>query len=151
MGKYRHKLLEREVNILMANSFREKGYFVLQELRLHPCEMDLVILDKNSLKISIFEIKRNNWNYLLKQAKRTRLYSHYSVAVMPSTMKKSVPLKAFGKQGIGVAFYNYLDSKFDFQFACKPKESDQINRGLKQLIYRSFYSQYGEALYARCS
>ncbi|MBA7690166.1 hypothetical protein ES703_98690 [subsurface metagenome] len=148
MEKYRHNLLEKEVNSLMADSFREKGYFVLQELRLHPCEMDLVILDRNSLKISIFEIKRNNWNYLLKQAKRTRLYSHYSVAVMPSTMKKTVPLKEFGKQGIGVAFYNYLDDKFDFQLVCKPEKSAEINRGLKQLIYRSFYNQYGEALYA---
>jgi len=148
MEKFRPKLLEKEVNILMADSFREKGYLVLQELRLHPCEMDLVILDRNSLKISTFEIKRNNWNYLLKQAKRTRLYSHYSVAVMPSTMKKNVPLKEFRKQGIGVAFYNYLDNKFDFRLACKPKKSGEINRGLKQLIYRSFYNQYGEALYA---
>ncbi len=147
MEKYRHKLLEKEVNSLMANSFREKGYFVLQELRLHPCEMDLVILDRHSLKISSFEIKRNNWNYLLKQTKRTRLYSHYSVAVMPSTMKKTVPLKEFVKQGIGVAFYNYLDDKFNFQLVCKPTKSAEINRGLKQLVYRRFFNQYGEALY----
>ncbi len=148
MEKCRPRLLEKEVNALIADSYRKKGYFVLQELRLHPCEMDLVILDKNSLTISIFEIKRYNWNYLLKQTMRTRLYSHYSVAVMPSTMRKNVPLKEFEKRGIGVAFYDDSYSKFDFQLACKPMKSPKINRGLKQLIYRSFFNQFGEALYA---
>jgi hypothetical protein len=147
MGKF-DKLLEIDINNLIAKKLANSDVLVLQEVRLHPCELDLVLLDKNTFCLATIEIKRNNWRYLLKQALRTRLYSHYSIAAMPNSMQSNVPIEIFAENGIGVIFYNFKNEVLDLEIINEPKFSTYINRGLKKQIYKRFIDKYGGGVYA---
>lgn len=148
MEKFDDQFLERDINCLLANKLKGSGLLILQEMRLHPCEMDIVLLDKATLQLAIIEIKRSNWRYLLRQALRTKLYSHYSIAAMPKSMQRSVPIDEFTRHGVGVAFFEVVEGQLEFDIANEPQISNNINRGLKQQIYRRFYDHYGEIVYA---
>jgi hypothetical protein len=105
MEKFNTPLLERDINRLIFKKIKGTGLLVLSELRLHPCEIDLIILDRSTLRLATFEIKRTNWRALLKQAMRAKLYSHFSSAVLPITMQPNIPTTEFSKRGLGLFFY----------------------------------------------
>lgn len=148
MEKSDERLLEREVNNLISKKVQSDHLLVLRELRFHPCEMDIVIFDPKTLRLATLEIKRTNWRELLRQTIRGRLYCHFSIAVMPISMRDSVPLKEFALRGIGVFFYEAAHETINLSVAVRPTVSNQINRPLKQQIYREFYSRYGERVHA---
>jgi len=148
MGKSNKNLLEREVNDLISKKVQSDCLLVLRELRFHPCEMDIVIFDPKTLRLAALEIKRINWKELLRQTIRAKLYCHFSVAVMPVSMRHSVPLEEFAHRGIGVFFYEASYKNMHLSVAARPKVSNEINRSLKKQIYREFYSRYGERVHA---
>lgn len=84
---------------------REAGLLVLQEVRLHPCEMDIVLFDPSSLRLATLEIKRANWRAVLSQASRAKLFCHFAVAVLPASLRATAPLDEFVSRGIGLVFY----------------------------------------------
>ncbi len=142
------RLLEREVNNLISKKVQSDHLLVLREVRFHPCEMDIVIFDPRTLRLANLEIKRTNWKELLRQTMRAKLYCHFSVAVMPISARHAVPLEEFAYRGIGVFFYEASHSAIGLSVAVKPRVSNEINRSLKQQIYREFYSRYGERVHA---
>jgi len=148
MGKSNKNLLEREVNDLISKKVQSDCLLVLRELRLHPCEMDIVIFDPKTLHLAALEIKRINWRELLRQTIRAKLYCHFSIGVMPVSMRHSVPLEEFAYRGIGVFFYEASYKTINLSVAVRPTVSNEINRSLKQQIYREFYSRYGERVHA---
>ena len=125
-----------------------KVLLVLRELRLHPSEIDLVIFDRETLRLATFEIKRNNWRALMDQAVRAKLYSHFSSAILPISMRSNVPENEFSQRGLGLIFYEETVDEIDLKLVIQPKLSDSINRSLKQQVYRRFYEHYGEKMYA---
>ena len=148
MGESDSVLLESEVNSLISKKMKTLGMIVMQELRLPPCELDVVLFDPQTLQLATLEIKRTNWRALLHQAIRAKLYSHFSIAVMPLSMSSSVPIEEFATRGIGVLFYEENNRSIDLTIAAKPKISNVINRFLKQQLYRQFYIEHGEMIYA---
>jgi hypothetical protein len=148
MARSKTRLLEREVNRLLAGEMRDAGFLVLQELRLHPCEMDVVLFDPRTLKLANFEIKRTNWRAVLSQAVRATLYCHFSIAVLPATLRNTAPVDEFHSRGIGLIFYEERDGKLDLSVANHPSVSTAINRPLKQLVYRQFHAEFGDLVYA---
>jgi hypothetical protein len=148
MARSKTRLLEREINSLLAGEMRDAGFLVLQELRLHPCEMDVVLFDRRTLQLANFEIKRTNWKAVLSQAIRATLYCHFSIAVLPASLRNTAPVDEFFSRGIGLVFYEERDGKLDLTLANKPSVSTVINRPLKQLVYREFHAQFGDLVYA---
>jgi len=148
MARSSTKLLEREVNTLIAGEMRETGLLVLQELRLHPCEMDIVLFDPNTLRLATIEIKRSNWRAVLSQASRAKLFCHFSIAALPVSLRSSAPVLEFATRGIGLIFYEELGKQVNLTVANIPQISDVINRPLKQLVYREFHAKYGDLVYA---
>src|SRR6266481_7629111 len=96
------KRLEREINDLIATELRETGLLVLQEVRLHPCEMDIVLLDPSTLRLATLEIKRGNWRAVLSQAARAQRYCHFAIAVLPISLRDRTPVEEFVSRGIGL-------------------------------------------------
>ncbi len=148
MASSRVDLLEAEVNRRLANQFRAQQMFVLQNVRLHPCELDIVVLDPLTLALANIEIKRANWRAVLRQAIRGQLFCHYSVAVLPVSMRSSVPVIEFEQRGIGLAFYTEAKRSLKLAVACQPGRSHDVNRLFKRLLYRQFSSLYSESVYA---
>jgi hypothetical protein len=148
MGRSSQELPESTVNKLLASLFQRKEFLVLREMRLHPCELDIVVFDPISLKLANVEIKRRDWKSLLHQAIRAKLYCHFSIAAMPSNMRANVPVEEFSRRGIGVVFYTYENRAIHLDPACTAEPSDAINRGFKRQIYQRFYSAFLEEVYA---
>jgi hypothetical protein len=139
---------ERRINELLASLFEKKSLLVLREMRLHPCEMDIVILDPVSLKLANIEIKRRDWQSLLRQTIRAQLYCHFAIAAMPSEMKANVPVTEFASRGIGVVFYACENETLRLDAVCNAEPSNSINRGFKRQIYQQFCSSFPEEVYA---
>jgi hypothetical protein len=148
MAKSRAKLLEREINALIADEMRETGLLVLQEVRLHPCEMDIVLFDPKSLRLAILEIKRTNWRAVLSQAIRAKLFCHFAVAVLPASLREIAPVDEFESRGIGLVFYEEVGDRLNLTVASTPLLSKVINRPFKQLVYRQFQVAYGDLVHA---
>lgn len=148
MGKSNSRLLEREINSLIADEMRQAGFLVLTELRLHPCEMDIVLFDPKTLKLANLEIKRANWRAVLSQAIRATLYCHFAVAVLPVSLRDVAPIEEFAKRGIGLILYDEGETGITLTLMCRPAISGAINRPLKQLVYREFHARFGELVYA---
>lgn len=148
MARSKTKLLEREINALIAGEMRETGVLVLQEVRLHPCEMDIVLFDPNTLRLATIEIKRANWRAVLSQASRAKLFCHFSIAALPASLRSSAPVHEFAIRGIGLIFYEEVGKQVNLIVASTPLISDVINRPLKQLVYRQFHAKYGDLVYA---
>jgi len=148
MAKSSPKRLEREINGLIAEKMRGTGLLVLQEVRLHPCEMDIVLFDPKSLRLAILEIKRNNWRAVLTQAMRAKLFCHFAVAVLPASLRAVAPLDEFARRGIGLVFYEEVGDRLTLTVANAPSLSKVINRAFKQLVYREFQMEFGDLLHA---
>ena len=142
------RLLEREINNLIAEEMRAAGFLVLTELRLHPCEMDIVLFDPKTLRLANFEIKRANWRAVLSQSIRATLYCHFAVAVLPVSLQGVAPVEEFVNRGIGLIFYDETETGITLILTCKPSISGAINRTLKQTVYRKFHSTFGELVHA---
>jgi hypothetical protein len=143
-----NKKLEREINDLIARQLRETGLLVLQQVRLHPREMDIVLMDPSTLRLATLEIKRGNWRRVLSQAAKAKLYCHFAIAVLPMSLRGTVPSEEFASRGIGLIFYEELDGSIGLTVASAPTVSDVINRPFKQLVYQQFHARYGEMVYA---
>jgi hypothetical protein len=148
MEKSSTKRLEREINKLIAAQLEQTGLLVLREVRLHPCEMDIVLLDRSTLRLATLEIKRSNWRAVLSQAVRAQLYCHFAIAVLPISLRDRAPVEEFASRGIGLIFYEELDYSITLTVAITPTISDVINRPFKQMVYRQFHARYGEMVYA---
>ena len=148
MAKSDQLLYEREVNRQAAVLFEARGLLVLREIRVNPCEIDLVLLDPGTARLAAIEIKRQNWRELLHQAERRQLYCHFSVAMMPVRMRSRVPLTEFSKRGIGVIFYEEMDKHIQLFCALFPRLSESGNRALKKVLYTEFSIVCREKLYA---
>jgi len=141
-------LRESEINGLLAKKLRSHRLLVLQNVRIHPCEMDIVALDPITLRLINIEIKRTDWRALLNQAIRGTLYCHYSVAALPSSMRATVPVEEFRSRGVGLAFFEIENHDLELTVGVQPAMSEKINRSLKKLLYSRFYAQYGDGAYA---
>jgi hypothetical protein len=142
------RLLEREVNGFIAREMQKAGLLVLREVRLHPCEMDIVLFDPNTLRLATLEIKRGNWRAVLSQASRAKLFCHFSVAVLPLSLRNVAPVPEFASRGIGLVFYDEMENGVRLIVENTPLISGEINRPFKQLVYREFHAKYGDLIYA---
>lgn len=141
--------LEKEINCFITQELKKKSPFVLTEFRIHPAELDIVFFNRETLQLTNIEIKRNNWKKVLLQAKRGKLYCHYSIAVLPIAYKERVPYESFEDVGVGLMFYEVKrDRILNLMTAVHPKLSDTINRGFKRLIYNQLTLTFGELIYA---
>jgi hypothetical protein len=147
MAKSSIKLLESDINRLLANELRSQSLLVLQNVRIHPCELDIVALDPITLQLVNIEIKRADWRALLSQALRGTLYCHYSVAALPLSMKAAVPVDEFRSRGIGLLFFEPRKDDIALTLCVQPSISPQMNRSLKKHLYSRFCAQYGEGAY----
>jgi hypothetical protein len=148
MEKSNKRLLESEVNALLAEQMQGSGWLVLRQVRLHPCELDIVLFDPGTLRLAILEIKRSNWKGLLAQALRARLYCHFSIAVLPAALRSQATVDEFESRGIGLLFYEETKDGLILSVASTPLISDVMNRPLKQLLYQRFHAKYGDLVYA---
>jgi hypothetical protein len=146
MIKSDEDFLERTINVQIYRLLKTRNPYILREVRLIPCEMDLILLEPNSLKLIAFEIKRNKWNELLYQTIRAKLYCHYSFAVMPYSKRGSIPIESFVEKGVGIIFYKKNGRKLDLVYENQPQHSLIINRILKQQVYFQFYNKYGDLI-----
>lgn len=148
MARSSSALLESEVNLLLANELRSQRLLVLQNVRIHPCELDIVAMDPQTLRLVNIEIKRSGWRSLLNQAERGKLYCHYSVAALPASMKAVVPIEEFHSRGIGLLFFEPAKRDISLTMQLQPSVSARINRSFKKILYSRFCAQYGENTYA---
>jgi len=148
MERSRGRLLEVDVNFLLAGKLRSDRLLVLQHVRIHPCEMDIVALDRASLKLVNIEIKRRDWKALLRQSLRGKLYCHYSIAALPQSMKPSIPAAEFEARGVGLLFFEESISGLNVELTVPPMPSRDINRSLKRVLYCQFIQEYGDIAYA---
>jgi hypothetical protein len=144
----RGRLLEREVGDIISTQMLKAGLLTLKRLRLSACEMDLVLLDPRTLRLANMEIKRRDWRKLLWQANRAKLYCHFSLAVLPASMRPAVREQEFGSCGIGLIYYQECLDGVRLEVAGSPSLSNCINRPLKRLVYRSFHAAYGDIICA---
>jgi len=142
MEEINFRFKERDINDVLAQELRSAGYWVLQEVRVPPNELDLIVLDPLTLHLTCFEIKRNNWKTLLQQAVKTRLYGHYSIAVLPKPKNNTIPLGEFEKRGVGVLYFYNTNGKFEFLQSIKPEFNTTCNRFLKRNLYKRFGGIY---------
>lgn len=146
MIKSEEEILECDINLQISKKLKSKDNYILRELRLHPCEIDIVILDPISLKLTALEIKRNKWNILLHQAHRAQLYCHYSFAVIPNSKRNSIPTEEFIERGIGIIFYKKHGKELELFYENMPQLSSRINRTFKQQVYNQFYNKFGDII-----
>lgn len=140
---------ERDINQRLSKKFERSGVFVLSELRYRSCELDIVVFDPSTLKIATFEIKKANWKRVYQQAQRAKLFSHYSSAVLPFSIKEKVSIDAFKEAGIGLFFYKAFEKQIRLEKVLTPELTDSTNRHFRQTVYKSFYDRYGEKIYDR--
>jgi hypothetical protein len=141
-------MLESEINKRLADKLRSQNLLVLQNVRIHPCELDIVALDTATLRLVNIEIKRANWRKLLSQALRGTLYCHYSVAALPESMRAAVPEEEFTSRGIGLLYFEPNEHELSWTVCVQPSISTKVNRSLKKLLYSRFYARYGGSAYA---
>ena len=141
-------LIEREVNIRLAELMGTEGFLVLRELRLGAAEMDVVLLNPRSRELLALEIKRARWREALMQALRAQLYCHFASAVLPVSIKPSVSYEYFEPCGIGLLFYRQTGETLALEQAVEPRKSNKQNKYFKQQVYRRFLAKYGELVNA---
>jgi hypothetical protein len=141
-------ILESEINKFLADALRSQKMLVLQNVRIHPCELDIVALDTQTLRLVNIEIKRADWRTLLNQALRGTLYCHYSVAALPESMRAVVPEEEFRGRGIGLLYFEPEKHGISWTVGVQPLMSTKVNRSLKKLLYSRFYARYGDGAYA---
>lgn len=142
----RSKYLESEVNEYIKHVLkRENDIFVLNRLKVHPREFDVIVFDKKTKYLYNFEIKRSSWRNVLDQCIVNKSYFHYCYAVIPDVVKYRKEL--FISNGIGVIEYKENDSEITFQLIYEAPLSDSINRFFKQKIWKIFHQKYGDDLY----
>jgi hypothetical protein len=139
-------ILEREINKRVAAVMRQRGCCVLQEVRCPACEIDIVMFDPGTLRLAGFEIKRRDWRESLVQACRTQLYCHFSVAVLPLTMRGVVPVEEFSSRGVGVMFYSITKKSIDLVPVVDPVPTGKVNRTFRRQLYQRFLAAYGDKL-----
>ena len=148
MARSRSTMLESEINGLLAHELRSQDLLVLQNVRIHPCELDIVALDTFTLRLVNVEIKRADWRALLNQAIRGTFYCHYSVAALPAPLRAVVPEEEFRGRGIGLLYFEPGEHGVSWTLGVQPAMSTKLNRPLKRLLYSRFYARYGDGVYA---
>lgn len=139
---------EREVNDVLYRSLqRRPRCCVLQRAQVFPRELDLIVFLKDSRKLVSIEIKRGRWQLLLRQAERTQLYCHYSISLLPASMRGRVPVEEFAERGIGLGFFKMTRNGIRWDLEVPPRQSSDVNRGLKRQVYGLFTRSFGEATY----
>jgi hypothetical protein len=147
MAKSKTELSEKRINQIISARINGDDKICISQLRLASGEFDIVFLDKNSLRITNIEIKKNNWRHLLDQSIKRKLYCHYSIAVLPEKYKEKIPFREFEKNGIGLAFYKEFGEELLLEMNLAPSLSSEINRYFKQILYKQFLSRCGELIY----
>ncbi len=142
------KLLENQINTILSNRLKGYKYFVLNKVRFTAVEFDLILLELDTLQLINIEIKRNKWRKLFAQGKRGKLYCHYSIVLMPVSVKNNISLKPFENEGIGVMCYKEKKNDIELIFALEPKRSESINRNFKKMLYRQVSSKFSTIIYA---
>lgn len=139
---------EREIGRALARTCLAKGFRALVQVRLHPCEMDLVVLDPATARIGVFELKRRDWRTVLEQARRAQLYAHFAAAVLPLRMASHVPAEEFERFGVGLVYYSESAAGVAFSLGREAMASRVTNRHFKQLLYREFARAFGGLTHA---
>ena len=148
MAQHDRNISESNVNAFITKEMRRRGFLVIREERFNPCELDVVLLDRLSLRLSAIEIKRRHWKSLLAQAVRAMLFCHFVTAAMPASMEPAVPAEAFAFRGVGLVFYEGTAKDLKLRVVSPPALSQRINRSLKRQVYKRFYERCGDFLYA---
>jgi hypothetical protein len=146
MARHNRELLEREINTRITELMRQRGCYVLQEVRCPACEIDIVMFDPDTLRLAGFEIKRRDWRESLAQAYRTQLYCHFAVAVLPAKMESTVPVEEFSCRGVGVMFYSATEESINLVPVIGPVLTNKINRTFRRQLYERFLAEYGDEL-----
>ena len=131
-------ILEKDINNRIASKFRREKFFVVQEARFNPAEIDIIIFDIKTLKTACYEIKRSNWKEALRQACRNKRYCHYSYAILPEKRVGNIPRRSFEENGIGLIIFKVLKRGIKLLLIIHPKLSDSINRVWKRAVYSKF-------------
>lgn len=136
-------LLERDINDAVASRFRRDGFVVMQGVRIHPEEFDIVLFDPGTRRLANIEIKRRDWVNLFRQARRGQLYCHFSIAVLPSGLGGRIDLSVFRNSGVGLIFYVAANKRIELEYVVSPRMSARINRGFKVSMYRMLQQSQG--------
>jgi hypothetical protein len=132
---------EKQLQLQAAAWYSGQGYTVMQSLRLHPCEFDVVIRAPQSARLHSVEIKRKNWTKLLSQCMRAQLYFYYTTAILPIRMLDSQFLEEFVSRGIGITVYWERENRINYEEIIPSVTSGVINRALNDRVGHLFRLQ----------
>lgn len=135
-------IFEKEINNRIASKLRREGFLVKQKVRFNPAEIDIIVLDFNSLKLAGYEIKRRGWRNVLKQAERNKKYCHYSYAILPESEEKNVNISTVEEMGIGLIYFRILKRGIKLFTELEPQKSRELNRVWKRTVYSKFSNEY---------
>lgn len=129
---------EKKIVRALSEHFRSKGFLVLEGVRIPPREIDLVLLDPDSLSIISIEAKTRDWRKVIAQSIVNKLYSHYSIVAMPEGYEKKIPKDVIEKYGLGLITVTEAKGGLNILLREVPTPSKKINRVFKRQIYRTF-------------
>jgi hypothetical protein len=146
MEKYKYlKYLETEVNEYIKHNLKdENDILVLNRLKVHPREFDIIVFDKITKYLYNFEIKRDSWKELLDQCIINKSYFHFCYAIISNKLKYDKT--AFIENGIGIIEYSEKDNELHFKAVNNAKYSESINIFFKKRVWQIFHNKFGDGV-----
>ena len=138
------KILEKHLTSRLADYYKGSGYQILQEVRLYPREIDLLLFDPIAVDLIAVEVKLSDWRKAINQAMLNKLYSHFSLIAITSNAVNHLPLNLLEERGLGLIEIDARGrNNKNFRAILKAERSRETNRLLLREIYNRFVNEYG--------
>ena len=138
------KTSEKTLVKVLTQHFEKQGFNILQQVRIHPREIDLLLFDPLTIRIISVEVKRVNWRKAFSQAILNKLYSHFSLIAIRSDAAARIPSELLRENSIGLIEIGRNSGKYNFRLIEQAGISKETNRLFIRHLFNRFSDKYGE-------
>lgn len=138
---------EKTLVKVLAQYFEKQGFCILQEVRIHPREIDLILFDPWAIRIISVEVKLANWRKAFSQAILNKLYSHFSLIAIKSEAAARIPSELLKENNIGLIGISRNGGIYNFRLI----EQAGISKNTNRLFIRHLFSRFADKLGEACN
>lgn len=138
------KISEKTLVRVLAQYFEKQGFCILQEVRIYPREIDLILFDPWTIRIISVEVKRADWRKAFSQAILNKLYSHFSLIAIKSEAAARIPSELLRENNIGLIEIGRNGGIYNFRLIEQAGMSKDTNRLFIRHLFNCFADKFGE-------
>ncbi len=142
----RRRATERNLTQALRRWFTRRGSLVLEEVRVQPHSIDLVVFDPSTLSLSSVEVKVKDWRKALRQSAINRAFVDLSYVAMPKSAVEKLLKEMSPDLGIGVLSLRPTRKRIMIKLAKEATRDGKPNRYFRRAILAKLMSHYGDKL-----